>query len=279
MKAALHIATDVLREAVSRKWILGLVVMTTLLIGVLAAGLRLDVVDGALAATSFFGKAQHGGDIRAVDVALRPVFQVVSVLVFAFGPVIGILACADFAPTLLAPGRIEHLLALPVSRASILLGVFLGVNVIMVALGLYGGLGVIAVLAVKTGVWMPGLLRAVALGAVAFALVYAVMLIVTLWARSAALSAVCGLLAFGATLVASLRDRLNGMIEEGVARSVFDAVTYVLPPVFDFVVLTVGLGENWVIDGAAILTRVAGLGLFTIGVLAVGIWRFEGRDF
>ena len=91
-----------------------------------ALGLRLEVVDGALAASRLFGGAVGGG-IQAVDVALRPLFTGVAYVVFYAGLAFGVLACADFAPTLLAPGRIEHLLSLPVRRAELVVGTFLGV--------------------------------------------------------------------------------------------------------------------------------------------------------
>ena len=58
----------------SRKWFLALGIGITLVLGSLASTLRMDVVDGALAATRLFGKPLHA-DIRSVDVALRPVFR------------------------------------------------------------------------------------------------------------------------------------------------------------------------------------------------------------
>ncbi len=67
------------------------------------------MVDGALAATRLFGQPLYHS-IQAADVALRPVFLVASQLVFWGGLGFGVLSCADFAPALLSPGRIEHLL-------------------------------------------------------------------------------------------------------------------------------------------------------------------------
>ena len=97
----------------------------TLLLGVLLSALRLEVVDGALAATRLFG-SDLGTDIRAVDVALRPVFRIAAYLVFYGGLILGILSSADFGSSLLTPGRIGHLLAQPVRRWELLVGTWLG---------------------------------------------------------------------------------------------------------------------------------------------------------
>ncbi|MGZ6069796.1 MAG: hypothetical protein ACXWK8_01190, partial [Myxococcaceae bacterium] len=130
------VALDLLREAAARRWFLALGIALTGLLLLLLTSLRLDVVDGALAATRLFGKpVDHS--IQAADVALRPVFLVASQLVFWGGLAFGVLSCADFAPALLSPGRIEHLLALPVRRWELLAGTFLGVLVLALGGALY----------------------------------------------------------------------------------------------------------------------------------------------
>ena len=108
---------------------------STGLLLLLVTSLRLEVVDGALAATRLFGQPLVH-DIQSADVALRPVFLAASQLVFWGGLAFGVLSCADFAPALLSPGRIEHLLSLPVRRWELLAGTFLGVLVL--ALGRRG---------------------------------------------------------------------------------------------------------------------------------------------
>ena len=102
--------------------------------------LRMEVVDGALAATRLFGKLVHH-DIQSADVALRPVFKVASYLLYYGGLAFGILACADFGPSLFSPGRIEHLPALPVRRWQLLVGTYLGVLALSLLGALYGAGG------------------------------------------------------------------------------------------------------------------------------------------
>jgi len=51
----LAVALDVLREASKRRWFLALGIIVTGALVLCALGLRLDIVDGALAATRLFG--------------------------------------------------------------------------------------------------------------------------------------------------------------------------------------------------------------------------------
>jgi Cu-processing system permease protein len=51
-----------------------------------------------------------------------------------------------------SPGRIEHLLALPVRRAELVLGTFLGVIALVLLGAVYASAGLVLVLGSKTGV-------------------------------------------------------------------------------------------------------------------------------
>ncbi|HYG68349.1 MAG TPA: hypothetical protein VD838_11835, partial [Anaeromyxobacteraceae bacterium] len=222
------VARDLLREAFARKWVLGLLAGTTAILTLVGLGLELEVVDGALAASRLFGRALRP-DIRAADVALRPLFEAVSWLVFYGGTAFGILACADFAPTLLAPGRIEHLLSLPIRRAELVLGTFLGVEALVLAGALYGGGGLAVIVWAKTGVFGAAPVLSAALAAAGFAAIYAVMTLAALLVRSAALSAALGAAAYAATIVAGHRAALAPLFEPGARREAFLLLTAPLP--------------------------------------------------
>lgn len=275
---AFAVAADLLREAMSRKWFLALGIGITLALVVVGFALRIDVVDGALAATRLFGKVMRS-DIRAVDMALRPVFKAASYVVFYGGLVFGIVACADFGPSLLAPGRIEHLLSLPVRRSELLLGTFLGVLVLAVAGALYGAGGFTLILSVKTGVWTARPLVSALLAAVTFSGIYGAMLTTAVFARSAALSAAVGVVFFIAGIIAGYRDRLDTFFEAGFAREAFRAVTFVLPRVSSLADASAEIAASAPIRPGILASQVVGLAAFGLAALAIGIHSFEKKDF
>lgn len=278
MRATLWVAYDLLQEAASRKWFLGLGIAITLLLLVLGFSLQMDVVDGALAGARLFG-AVLDTSIRSVDVALRPVFMAASALVFYGGTLFMIVACSDFAPGLLSPGRIEHLLSLPIRRWELLFGTFLGVLVLSVISALYGAGGLALILGLKTGVWTTGPLVAALLSVCNFATVYAVMLAVALFVRSAAVSAGAGLVLFALGIIAGLREQISKLFEDGFGRLAFEKAILLVPRVSTLGTHAIDIAGGREIDAPALTSLLAGFFVFAFGLLAVGAWRFEQRDF
>jgi Cu-processing system permease protein len=278
MRNALCVARDILGEAASRRWFLALGLVITAGLVFLAFALRMDVVDGALAATRFFGSSMHT-DIQSADVAMRPVFKAVAWVVFYGGLLFGILACADFGPSLLSPGRIEHLLSLPVRRWELLLGTFLGVVALGAIGSLYGAGGVCLLLGVKSGVWTARPIAAALIASVAFAGIYGPMLTSALFARSPALSAATGVLLYVLGIVAGYRVELADLFGEGVGRALFEALTVPLPHLKQLADLSVEIAGSAKIDAGSLLRSLLGITLFGLASLVVGMWRFEAKDF
>ncbi|BDG03761.1 hypothetical protein [Anaeromyxobacter oryzae] len=275
----LAVTRDLLREARARKWILALVAGATGLLLLAGFGLELEVVDGALAATRFFGGRTPYGAIRAADVALRPLFEATSYTVFYGGLGFGILACADFAPALLAPGRIEHLLSLPVRRAELVVGTFLGVEALVLGGALYGGLGLSLIVLAKTGVfgWAP--VVAALLAAAAFAGLYAVMVATAMVVRSAALSAAAGAVVFVAGIVAGFRASLAPMFERGLSRAAFLLLTAPLPRISELARHAARVANALPLDARQLVVQLGGTALFAGAALALAVALFERRDF
>jgi Cu-processing system permease protein len=278
VSAIVSMAGDVLREAKSRRWFLGLWVGITLVLAILGLGLRMEVVDGALAATRLFGKTIDG-DIRSAEVALRPVFEAAAYLFFYGGLVFGIVACSDFAPGLLSPGRIEHLLSLPLRRWELLAGTFAGVMCLAVAGSLYGATGLVILLGVKTGVWTARPLVASIFAALGFAPIYSLMLGTALLVRSAALSAASGTALMALGIVASYRTSLAPMIEPGFRRASFEAALAPIPRVSQLANLSAGFAASTPIGLRPIALLLLGFAAFSLALLALEAWYFDRKDF
>src|SRR6266568_3674627 len=257
-----------------RKWVLALASGMTLLIALAALGLQLEVVDGALAASRFFG-GKVGHEIRAADVALRPLFEGISYAVFHGGIVFGIMACADFAPALFAPGRIEHLLSLPIRRRELVVGVFLGVETLVLSGALYGGAGLSLVIWAKTGVLSWGPMASAALAALGFASVYAAMVLSAVVVRSAALSALAG----GAGLIAGNRNVLSPLFSAGPGRGVFLFLTAPLPHLSSLARVGALVAEAQPVHADSLAALLTATIVFALGLLALAIALFERKDY
>lgn len=278
MSPVFGIAGYVLREAASRKFIMAFVIGLTLVLAVVALGMRIDVIDGALAASRLFGQEVRA-TIQSVDVALRPVYQASAFIVFYGGILFGIVACSDFAPSLMSPGRIEHLLALPIQRWHLLAGTFLGVMTLALGGTLYGTTGLVLIFGVKTGYWTVGPLVAGLMACVGFAAVYAVMLTMATLVRSAALCAAAGFAVLVGGIIAGHRQDIAKAFEEGVSRSLFQAVTLVLPRLSALAEAAGDMAASLPLEVRSLGTLLVGVFVFGLAALVVGFWRFEGKDY
>ena len=274
----LAIAADLWRHAFARKWFLVLGGAVTLSLLGIALSLRLEVVDGALAGMRLFGQTKDV-EITAVDLALRPIFQGAAMVVYYPFTFFFIVLCAEFAPSLLAAGRIEHMLSLPVRRWELVLGTYLGVVGLSALFALYGAGGLCAILGLKTGVLTLRPLLAALLGTVAFAAVYSGMMAAAVLARSATSSAGVGFALYLAGVLAGYRTSIAPMMSKGISRHAFELVTALLPRIS-----TLG-NVAWDVAGGqrVSVAHVGGLCLgflaFTAAVLAAAMWGFERKDF
>ncbi len=278
MSSIVSVARDVVREAFARRWVLGLMVMITAVLTFSGLGLQLEVVDGALAAFSIFGNTTET-DIRAVDVAMRPLFEAAAYVVFYVGVAFGIVAFSDFGPNLLAPGRIEQLLSMPIRRSTLIIGTYAGVLFVALVAVLYGAGGFALILAYKVGSFSHQLIAAGLVAWVGFAAVYGAMLSSCVLVRSSALSAAIGFALFVGGIVASYRYELEPALQEGPVRTAIGAVLSILPPLASLATDAATLAGQGPLSTDDFVARLAGTVVFAAGVLGVGLWRFEGKDY
>lgn len=273
-----EVARQVLREAFGRKWILAIFGGMTIALLTLSMSLQLEVLDGVLAASRLFGESTPMAKTN-VRVALRPVIQAAGFLLFYCALIFGIVGCADFAPRLLAPGRIEHLLALPIRRWELLLGTFLGVLLLALVATFYGALGFITIIGTKAGLWLWSMLWTALVAAGCFSAIYAAMLSMTTWVRSATMSAAAGFSVLVAGVVASNREDILTVLSPGLPRQLFGAITAGLPRLATLgeAAMSVAIGERPELH--TVMPQAFGMLLFGTALLVIGVWNFEARDY
>lgn len=229
VRAVYLVAVDVLREALFSKYLIVLFSIIAVALVSLAFSLDLEVVDGAIASGKLFGGTLTGGKPMMAKEFLAPVFQTIAYLVFYMGLVFMIVAVADIAPRMLAPGRVELLLSLPLRRVELVVGTYVGVLCIAVAASVFAIGGASLVLFVKTEIFTWAPIAGAVCALIAFMTVYSVMLLVSAVARSAALSAGAGFFLYVAGVATSDRTFLLSLIRNGVTRELVAIVIGPLP--------------------------------------------------
>lgn len=278
MRQLLRVAFDLLLEAGRRKWFLALFGGITLVLLVLGFSLQLDVVDGAIAGSKLFG-ALLFDDIVSANRVMSGLYLAVAYASFYGGAFFMAIACSDFAPELLAPGRIEHLLSLPVSRWQLLFGTYLGV-VTLAAIGvLYGAGGLTVLLGVKTDLWNWKLVLGSAVGWVGFCALYAVMLTTNFFVRSAALSGALGVVTLILGVVASYRESIAVTITAGFGRELFSWAMLPIPRLGALATVSARLAASQPLEGEIVGRLLGGCLIFSAALLSVAAWRFERKDF
>ncbi len=274
----LHVASDVVREAFARKYMLGLFGAIFAGLVLLAFGLNLEVVDGALAASRLFGNALDS-DIQPVDVALRPIFQMLAGAIFYVGLMFGIVVTADIAPKMLSPGRVELLLSLPVRRVELVVGTYFGVLFVAVVASVFAVGGISTVFFVKAEFFTIAPYVGGATAIVGFLAVYAVMLLATAFVRSAAMAAGTGLFFTIACLLTSDRAEFLTWFRNGIVRDVLSVLAAPLPRMkglADLGIKAAG-GEAWS-AGAAIPLCLGSLA-FAAFCVAVACAVVQSKDY
>jgi len=144
---------------------------------------------------------------------------------------------------------------------------------------LYGALGFTLILGVKAGLWTWGPILAAVLAAVNFCAVYAAMLTTALFVRSAAVSAAVGFILFISGIFAGQRHELIPMFEAGLGRTLFSGYTLIVPRISALATAAADLSASLPLQLRSLTSLLLGMVVFGMGVLALGVYRFEQKDF
>ncbi len=276
-----HIAMDVLREALARRFVAvvgGIILLMQL---GLVLTLDLDVVEGVLVGSRLLGNDLGGGSGSEVfvDAALEPLFHGLVRGVFIFGTLFGLVATSDIAARLLAPGRVELLLALPVRRWELVVGIYVGVLILALSGTLFAIGGFATILFFKAGFASLAPFIGAACVALAFMSVYAAMLLTTTLVRSPALASGTGLCLFIAAMVTSDRAEVLSWFQAGWSREVARWLIAPLPRLMTVAELSPNVVAQAAADRVELWSALGGTFAFAAAVLAAAVAVVVARDY
>lgn len=278
MRQLLRVSLDLLKEALRRRWFLALFLAITGVLLTLGLSLQIEVVDGVIAGSKLFGSF-FSRDIVMVDKVLGAVSMSAVYVSFYGGAFFLAVACSDFAPELLAPGRIEHLLSLPVSRWQLLFGTYFGVIVLAAVAVVYGAVGLTVLLGVKTGVWSGSLLVGSVVGWCGFCALYAAMLTSAFFVRSAALSAATGVTTLILGILSSYREAIVDVMSSNASRQVFRVAMMPFPRLALLATASAQYAAGSPMNFEVMARLIIGAFVFAAALLSIAAWRFERSDY
>ena len=222
------------RELWAKKIVLGLFVVSSLVLVAITFALNLDVVEGSLEGLRLFGEqsSPDGPPQKSPQLSLTRVVVAVEAIVAGAAYWIGILlslfASAGLFSDLQAPGRVELLLAKPIGRLRVLFGHVLGVLAAIASLVVYLMGGTWLIMSLKSGVWNPRFLLSIVIVIGMFGVMYAAILLMSVWTRSTALSLIVAYGLIFVSLVMAGSAQIAPMLGP-VGEPVFWGLYHVLP--------------------------------------------------
>jgi ABC-type transport system involved in multi-copper enzyme maturation permease subunit len=271
--ATLALVRDTFREAFARKIFWGFFGCSTAVILFFVFLMKIDVVEGALATVSLFGKELRPQEVTDI---VRGVQGALAAFLYGFGLFLAVFASAGLIPTIFEPGRIELLLSKPVRRYHILLGRYLG-NLLVIAFNmLYLVVSVWVILGIKTDIWTHQFLYSAGLTIFVFAVLLAIVLLIAVLSESAVLATMVTFGVMIAGLIVAQKSTIERLLTSEWSRNVVRVLYYALPKVWDLgnigrkLVTGVPI-EDWM--------PVWSSALFGVVVLGAGLLVFSRRNY
>ena len=274
LRATLALIHDTFREALARKIFWGLFGLSLLMVLFFLFLLKIDIVEGAVATVSLFGRTTNR--MTDVDRLVRGVYGGIATFLYTWGMFLAVFASAGLIPSVMEPGRIELLVSKPVSRTHILLGRYAG-NVLVVSCNIaFLVLGIWTILGLKTGIWSPMFLVSIASTIFIFAVLLAVVVLVGVLFDSAALSTMVTVALMIISPILAQTSMMMRLLSSEWSRSIWRTLYYSLPKVYDLGKMTLDAIQSRTFNGFMPIWTSA---LFGAVVLSVALMIFSRRDF
>ena len=273
LNSTLALIKDTFREAFARRIFWGFFGCCSALLLFLTFIMRIDVVEGAIATVTLFGRSAPS---RNVENLVEQTQSVIAMVMYFAGMALSVFASAGLVSAVFEPGRVELLLSKPVSRIHLLMGRYLG-NVLVIAANIiYLVAGSWIIFGLKTNVWGMGFLISSLCTIFIFAVLLTVLVLVgVLWDSSAvAIMATFAIMIL--TPILAQKNLIERLLSSEWSRNVVRFLYYVLPKTSDVAVIIRHLILNQPVNSWMPVWSTA---LFGAVVLALGLWRFQRRSF
>src|SRR5437660_3055462 len=274
MIATIALIRDTFREAFARKIFWGLFGLSTLMICFFLFLLNIDIVQGAVATVSLFGKTVN--QVGDVGKWVRGAYAAIATFLYTWGMFLSVLASAGLVPSVLEPGRIELLLSKPVSRTHLLLGRYAG-NVLVISCNIiYLVVGVWIILGIKTGIWSSVFLLSIVTTIFVFAVLLTVVVLIGVLFESAALATMVTVALMIMSPILAQTSTMLRLLSSEWSRQVWRTLYYALPKVYDLGKMTLDAIQSQTFEGYMPIWTSA---LFGAVMLSAALAIFARRDF
>ncbi|MBV9938056.1 MAG: hypothetical protein JO150_06100 [Acidobacteriaceae bacterium] len=265
--------SDTFQEARARWLFWGLFGLSTLLILLFLFVLKIDLVAGAVSLMGFEATTRHIDIHRFVMAS----YSWVSVFLYIWGTFLAIFASSGLIPSVLEPGRISLLLAKPLTRPMLLMGQYVG-NVLVVASNhIYLICSIWIVIGLKTNIWEPRFLLAIASSLFIFAVLLCLVVLVGVISESSALSVMVAVAFMLISTILAQRQIVVRLLSSEWSRELWQGLYWIVPKVYD---LAAAMRQIIVYDREADwVTPVWTSAVFGAVVLSTAVYIFRKRDF
>lgn len=228
------ITEDTIREAFTRRLVWAIYGSSLFILLFLLFVLEIDIVTGAKATISLFGQeAMSTASDESLSTFLREVQGAIAVFLYGVSTFVAVFVCAGLTPALFEPGRVDLVLARPLSRHWLVLGRYLG-NVAMVGLNVVLLIGSsYLILGWKSGYWNTGFLYAIPITIFTFCVLMALVMLVSIWTESPAVATIVAFLALLFSPILAQKNLAIRLLGSETARTVWNAFYTVLPRIYE----------------------------------------------
>ncbi len=277
MRSIYTIALFTFKESMARRTFIAFFVLSSLTLAFFLFAMNIEVVNGALASLSLFGKTADIPENRIViERFMRGIHMGLATLLYTAGIFFSIFAASGLYPNLLEKGNIDWILSKPISRFQMLAGRFLGGLGIVAFNIFYLIVGSWLILSIKSGYWNVSFLSAGLLIVWVFAALFALMALLGVLFQNAAISVMGAYLMIFLSPMLFQRERAYALLSRKIYQLILDGLYYICPPIFETGEIMKKLIFH---EPIASYQPLLHLSLLIVGYLALAQWVLSRKDF